>query len=176
MARENTQMAKKIDTIHASLKSGKYEKVIGALKEIKQYGTKDTIPLLIDILVHTDDERLYAATVKILNELKDKDVVDIFIEAIENPENKEEQQTLLQAIWQAGLHADDHLAYFVDLAMKSEYMIAFECYTIIEEMGGVDDEEVFTLIGDLREAQLRKNENEQVLELIIQSLNEKVIG
>lgn len=167
----------KIQGIHADIRSGDSDKVLKALKDIREHGTQDSIPVLIDILVNTKDELLYLEAVKILNDLKDKESTPYIIDAIQDPANAEEIITLLQVIWQAGLKVEGHLRFLVDLAMKSDNMVAFECLTILEHMeDSIEDEEAFPLISDLREAVLRKNPNEAFLEMMIQELNERVIG
>lgn len=167
----------KIKGIHADMKSADPNKVFKALKDLRKHGTEDSIPLLIDIVVNTKEEVLYDEAIKILNDLKDKNSTQQIIDAIQDPKNEGEIITLLQVIWQAGLKVGPHLRFLADLAMKSEYMVAFECVTIVEHMeDDLNEEEVFQIIADLREAVLRKNKNEELLEMMIQEFNQRIIG
>ena len=172
-------MAKKtkLQSLHSDIQSKDSNKIFKALKDIRKHGSRDSIPLLVDIVVNTDEELLYAEAVKVLNDLKDKDSTDAIVEAIQDPANEAQIITLLQVIWQAGLKVDRHLRFLADLAMKSEYMVAFECLTITEHMEDeLNEDETFQVIADLREAVLRKNKNEELLEMMIQELNERIIG
>lgn len=179
MGREIKTMAKKtkLQSLHTEMQSSDRNKVYKALKDLRKHGTRDSIPLLIDMIVNTDEPMLYDEAIKILNDLKDKESTELIVEAIQKPGNEAEIITLLQVIWQAGLKVDKHLRFLADRALKGDTMVAFECLTIIQHMEDtIEDEEAFDIIADLREAVLREHENEQIIEMIIQELNERVIG
>jgi len=166
---------KKQKEIHKDLQTDDPNKIYAALKDLRVHGTRESIPLVIDQLGKDLGDVIDKEVIDILGDLKDKNTVEFFIEALENPKNAEVQKALLQAIWNADLKIEEHLPYFVSLAMKSDYLTAFECFTIIEQAAIDDDMEALNLIGDLREAQMREHENKEILEFIVQSLNSKII-
>jgi hypothetical protein len=177
LVQETIDMAsKKLQAIHKDLQSEDPNKVYAALKDLRKEGTRESIPLVIEVLTSDMGDVIDKEVLDILGNLKDKNTVAFFIDALEDPKNEDVRKNLLQAIWSADLKIDEHLSYFVNLALNSDYLTAFECYTVIEQASFDDDTEALNLIGDLREAQMRQHENSEVLELLVQSLNDKIIG
>lgn len=110
--------------------------VIDTLEEIKFSGNSKLLPFLIDLLHVSKNNDVKTQVYNILSELKHSDSIPILMEAIQNVNYKNEQEMLIRACWENGLDFTPYMSDFVELVIKGEYMIAFEAFTVIENLDG----------------------------------------
>jgi hypothetical protein len=127
MAKSKTD--KKITT---NLFSGTPEIAIKAILQIKETGNKYYLPALFELLVSNTDTEVENEALKLLGNVKEKDTVPVFVEALHTDRFKKIRKEIITACWQNGLDFSDYLEDFVDLAINENWETAFEALTVIE--------------------------------------------
>lgn len=120
--------------IKQDLFSKNRETVISAIISTKEVGNKLYIPILFDLLNSKPEHEIEVEITKLLGTVKDKDSVNTFMRAIEDDKYKSIRKTILTACWQNGLDFSTFLPVFIDLIVNEEWEIAFEAFTIIDNL------------------------------------------
>jgi hypothetical protein len=148
------------------LESNNSIKVIETLEELRFSGKTSDIPLLIELLHLTNDPEIKSKVTELFNTLKESDAIPLIVEAIQNQKYAPELKELVASCWENGLDYSNYLALFVDLLIESEFMVAFEAYTVITNMvAKIDQQKIDAEIAKLDEA--LKNAPEQKRGLIV---------
>ena len=96
---------------------------------------------LFELLHNTTFPEIKKSILNLLSELKNKESVPLLIEAINNDKYLVERKELVACCWQNGLSYNEYLPLFIDLVIDHSFLIAFEAFTVIENMyGTVDDD------------------------------------
>ncbi len=131
------------------LRSGNPGMVSGAIKELRETGHAGYLPVLFEVLHTTTDDSVRKSIRDLLAELKHREAVPLFIEAIRNKQYAGELLSIVSACWENGLDFSGYLPVFVDLVIEKEFLVAFEAYTVIINMTG-------KISGAIHEAERRK--------------------
>ena len=123
-----------------NLESRNKAEVITSIDMLRKEGNESAIPFLVSTLVNNPDEGVKNAVSALLFDLKEEKALPALIIAIIDPVNKEYQQLLVSACWESGLNCRPYLKFFAELAIISDYFVAIECLTVIENMVGPFDE------------------------------------
>jgi hypothetical protein len=151
----------KIDsTIKEQLFSTDTKTVISAINSIKRNGNKLYIPVLFDLLSTQPEKEIEAEIKKLLATVKDIKTIDSFIEAVQNEKYKHILKTILIVCWQNGLDFSSYTPVFIDIIINEEWEIAFEAFTIIDNLEFVPEHEIVEVAIQKIEAAL-KTANEQ---------------
>lgn len=134
--------------------------VLSALNLLKDKGNKDYLPLLFDLLLANPQDDIQQEITKLLGTIKDKDTVSVFVEALKETKYSKVRKEILTSCWQNGLDYSPHLEVFVDLVIDSEWEVAFEAFTVIENLEYFPEEEEMKDIK-LKIARALKSANEQ---------------
>lgn len=130
-------MNQKVDEIVIkNLYSNKLNKALEAVEEIAQTGNSQYIPMLIDVLSQNENEEVSERIIKLLSEVKHTDSIEPLVKAIETEKYANIQEVLVRSCWENGLDYSNYLSTFVELLIYSEYMVAFEAFTLIENCEG----------------------------------------
>lgn len=121
-------------TIQAELFSANKDTVISAIQKISVQGNKLYIPVLLDLLLLNKDKEIENEIVKLLGNVKVKETVPIFVEALETQKYISIKKAILAACWQNGLHYHDYLPVFVNIVIHDDWETAFEAFTVIDNM------------------------------------------
>lgn len=135
MEKEIIQMAtkKKIENWQKGLKSEKVDDVLKTLKDIGENGSEEIIPEIMELAANAKSVQVKRESNLILKNIKIKGAEPHFFKAFKNDRLKGHLEELLSAFWHSNLDASGNLQTLIDLAVKAdEYMIGFECLTIIE--------------------------------------------
>lgn len=164
--------------ILSKLKSTDSEIVLETIAKIRVSGSSILLGEMIELLHNTDHPEIKKSLLNLLSELKDKESVNVLIDAIKNEKYSEECAALVACCWQNGLIYNDYLPYFIDLVIHKEFLIAFEAFTVIENMYGrieedVIDTEVLKVNSALKSANEQKAYLLNGLLTIIQDIPEK---
>lgn len=108
--------------------------VISAIQTIKKKGNKLYIPILLDVLNSNPEKEIEDEVLDLLATVKDKDAANAFIEAIQNTKYKSILKPLLVSCWQNGLDFCNYTPLFVELIINEDWEIAFEAFTIIDNL------------------------------------------
>jgi hypothetical protein len=120
------------------------EKVLLAINKIREVGNREILPALFDLLLSNPAKEVESEIEAVLGTVKDKNTVALFTGALGNPKYKSITKILLVACWQNGLDFSPFLPVFVDLVITEEWEIAFEAFTVIENMEFLPEDKIIT--------------------------------
>ncbi len=142
--------------IKANLISNKPEIILPTLEYIKEHGSVDLIPLIIQFIGNSRfDSKVEKTALYILEHVKSQEAARPIIDAVKNMQEQEKTQKILSACWKNGLDYSGFTADLIDIAIKADYMSAFEVITIIESQNRQIPEEEQSIYLE----QLKTNRN-----------------
>jgi hypothetical protein len=151
--------AKIDDRIKKNLFSANTDIVISAIETIKNKGNKFYIPILFDLLNSLPEPEIEKGIMDLLETVKDKETINSFMRAIEDDKYKPIRKSILIACWQNGLDFSTFLPVFVNLVIKEEWEIAFEAFTLIDNLEYLPGQEILNKsIAQVKEALPYANE------------------
>jgi len=149
----NEQTSHTHKNILEGLQSADSIKVIETLEELRVSGKVSDIPFLIELLHLTQNPEIKSKIADLFANLKESDAIPLIIEAIQNQKYAPELKELVASCWENGLDYSNYLTLFVDLLIDSEFLIAFEAYTVIVNMTTtIDQGKIDVEIDRLEEA------------------------
>jgi len=117
------------------------EFVLETIEKIRESGNKFIMEGLFDLLHDTTSPEINKSILTLLSELKNKESIPLLIEAISNEKYVNERKELVACCWQNGLNYNEYLPVFIDLVIRESFLVAFEAFTVIENMfGNIPDE------------------------------------
>ena len=153
------------------LKTGREEVILQSLKDLRNTGSNVIIPEIMALLKGGYSDEVDKAVLKLLNDLNEQSSVETFMENLSSFEDEECFHSLISSCWQNGLDYSNHLAYFVDVALKKDYNSAFEALTVIEgNVNQLEDEERESLVLKIELAKSNINEEKKSLLNELQSI------
>ncbi|MCF8372541.1 MAG: hypothetical protein K9H64_13005 [Bacteroidales bacterium] len=120
--------------IVAELKSGNPVKVSSALGRLRTDGNVAYLSIIFDELLETVDDVIRKNISGFLNDLKDQQVVDSFIEAIHDQKYQAVLPLLISACWQNGLDFSDHAETFAGAFIKGSFIVSIEAFSVFDNM------------------------------------------
>lgn len=136
---DNKEIIKKLRSENSSI-------IIDTLKYIIKEGNKDILNEVIDLLNKTDETVVRDETINIIENLKDQDSVPIIIDAIENSDYKDILTILVSSCWKNGLNFSQYITSFIEIFIQSEFLLAFEAFTVIDNFDYIDPQLASTCI------------------------------
>lgn len=115
-----------------NLRSEKTFVILETLKFISREGNKDIIGEVIELLDTTSDTIIRDEIIKILENLKDQECVPSIIKAIENKNYSGILSILVSSSWKNSLDFSEYAEVFTDVFIKSEFQLAFDAFTVID--------------------------------------------
>jgi hypothetical protein len=116
--------------------------VISAIETIKRRGNRLYIPILFDLLNSSPGPEIEDEIKDLLETVKDKAATNSFMRAIEDDRYKTIRKTILMACWQNGLDFSTFLPVFIDLVIDEDWEIAFEAFTVIDNLEYLPNDEI----------------------------------
>jgi hypothetical protein len=139
----------KIDEqIKKNLFSANTDIVISALETIRRKGNKLYLPVLFDLLNSSPETEIETEIKNLLGSVKDKDSVNSFMRAIEDDKYKYIRKEILTTCWQNGLDFSTFLPVFIDLIIFESWEIAFEAFTVIDNLEYLPNQEIIKISVD----------------------------
>ena len=126
----------KLSRLKSAIKTSNQELIDHALEEIKTKGDQSYIAPLIAFLHQTSSNEVKEIIYRLFIDLKHENSVDQLIHELENEKDLDILERLVASFWQNGLNYINHLHYFVQLIIQHQFQIAFEAFTVIENMYG----------------------------------------
>ena len=147
--------------ILTNLKSNDPEFVLETIEKIRESGNRLIMEGLFDLLHDSASPEIKKSILTLLSELKNKDSVSILVEAITSDKYINERKDLVACCWQNGLSYNEYLSVFIDLVINEPFLVAFEAFTVIENMFGnipeeIIDTEIARVINALKDASEEK--------------------
>lgn len=135
----------------AGLTSGSEQKILETVSELEKKGNPLYIPVLIDVLANSDSRQVRKSILELFDNLKDKDSIPYLISAICDVTGKSLQRDLVSCCWKNGLDFSEYLSFFTDLVIESDFEIAFEALTVIDNLSQLPPSDIRnTEIGKIR--------------------------
>ena len=116
------------------LQSADSLKVIETIEELRIAGKISDIPVLLDMLHSSQNPDIKSKIAVLFSNLKESDAIPLIIEAIQNQQYAPELKQLVSCCWENGMDYSKYLSLFVDLLIDSDFLVAFEAYTVISNM------------------------------------------
>jgi hypothetical protein len=138
----------KLNRLKSAIKTGNHELIDHALDEIKGKGDDTYIAPLIEFIHQNLSKEIKEKIYQLFNDLKHEGSVDRLISEFRNEKDLDILERLVASCWQNGLNYSKHLSYFVQLVIDQEFQIAFEAFTVIENMYGKIDGDVESMLMD----------------------------
>ncbi len=135
----------KLNRLKSAIKSGNPELIDHALDEIKDHGDDTFITPLIEFIHQNLSRDVKEKIFQLFTDLKHENSVDQFIHELQNEKDLDILERLVASCWQNGLDYSKYLPWFVHLVIDQEFQIAFEAFTVIENMYGKIEGDVETL-------------------------------
>ena len=133
----------KIDEqVKKNLFSANTEVVISAIETIERKGNKLYLPMIFDLLNSFPEPEIEVEIMNLLGTVKDKETVNSFIRAIEDDKYKGIRKSILTTCWQNGLDFSTFLPVFIDLIIHESWEIAFEAFTVIDNLDFLPNPEI----------------------------------
>jgi hypothetical protein len=104
---------------------------IGLLRDSEPF--EGAIGLLADFYDKSEDNLARKTIEGFMNDLKDQSVCSEIITEIKRPFMKETIAMLVASCWQSGLDYSGYCREMAEIFIKSDYVTALECFTVIEE-------------------------------------------
>lgn len=110
------------------------------INEIRRLRDSEAIPgallFLRDLYEETSNNEVKEVIAAFFNDLKDQNLRDEVIGAIDSAKSEVTRQVIISSCWQSGLDYSSHLQRFIEYAIELNYMATLECYSVIEEWTG----------------------------------------
>lgn len=116
------------------LQSTNQEIVIETLEELRVSGRTSDIPVLLELLHTTQNADVKTKIIALFSNLKESEGIPMIIEAILDKKYALELKQLVSCCWENGLDYSKYLSVFVDILIDSDFLVAFEAYTVITNM------------------------------------------
>jgi HEAT repeat protein len=126
----------------AGLTSGSETQILNAIAELGEKGNPLYIPFLTDILTNSPGDEVRKSILDLLDNLKDKECIPYLVGAIRDETNHSLRRDLVACCWKNGLDYSEHLSFFTGLVIDSDFEVAFEAFTVIENLGQLPPAEI----------------------------------
>lgn len=136
---DNKEIVKKLRSENSSV-------ILDTLKYITKEGNKDILKEVIDLLNYTNNTEIRDVAIKIIENLKDQSSVPIIIDAIEYPDYKDILSILVASCWKNGLDFNQYISSFIEVFIQSDFLLAFEAFTVIDNLDYIDPQLASTSI------------------------------
>ena len=144
----------KLNRLKSAIKTANQELIDHALDEIKGKGDHTYITPLIELLHQNLSWEIREMIFLIFVDLKNEDSVDQLVYDLKIEKDLNILERLVAACWQNGLNFSKHLPYFVELVINEEFQIAFEAFTVVENMYGKIEGDIEVMLMDKLNASL----------------------
>jgi len=122
------------------LNSGNEVKIKKAIKSLQINGDSSILYPLVDVLRSNVSEDVNFEIVQFLSDLKDTSVKNEIISILNDDDYISIRQQLLTSIWNCKIDYSEFIADFVCIACESNFIEAFECLTVLENLEGPFEE------------------------------------
>jgi hypothetical protein len=131
------------------------ETVAGALQKIKESGSASLLPYLFKLLKENPLPETDKAVKEILGTVKTNECIPEFVKAIQNPEFQSIKKELIELCWQNGLDFGPYMPYFIEVIASEEWEIAFEAFTLLENLKKLPSIEILAESAELIRKQIQ---------------------
>ncbi len=121
-----------------NLRSEKTSIILDTLKYISKNGDKDIMVEVIELLHTTSNTILRDKIINILENLREQDCVPPITKAIENSDYKDILSIMVSSCWKNSLDFNEYIEVFTDIFIQSDFQLAFDVFTVIDNFENID--------------------------------------
>lgn len=143
------------------IQTGEVEKIVSAVKSLRESGKPEAVKNVIEVLRNSQDDSIVKECVRFLNDIKDPKGIDPLMEEINEPSNKPILHHLVSSAWQNDLDYTNYINDFIKVLLHSDYLAAYESFTVIENHLEKLDPETLQQIQAIIEGQITKISKEK---------------
>ncbi len=132
MSKLSATRIKEIAELRSGLHSSEEVLITKSLSKIATKGDSSLISDLITLWADTDSQLHKKSVESILFGLKEKNALETLINFLGTDVSEESKWLAVNAIWQSGFDASEHLSALIDFAINNSYTNAIDIMTIIE--------------------------------------------
>lgn len=136
IAKEN-----KIKALLKDIQSKDEAKILAGIKELKEHGNDSVILPIIDVWSKGVPSEIEKNIVAFLGDIKSKTSKAIIMQVLADKNYSPIHQPLLSTIWNSSVDYSAYIHEFVAMATESDFLLALECLTIVENLAGPFDED-----------------------------------
>lgn len=141
---------KKTDPVIVANLSSEIEYIVlKTINNLRSVGSANYLPIIADTLMNTNSEEVRKIILSMFGELKDKASVEVLMDMIDDQHFLPIRKELITSCWQNGLDFSPYLSRFVDWVIETDMEIAFEAFTVIENLDSLPE-------ADIREIEIVK--------------------
>jgi hypothetical protein len=128
--------------------------VIPVLREIRNAGSVNILPVLFNMIHRKTDPLIRNEILNLISEIKSQEAVPLIVTSLEKHDFGDYLPAFVAACWQSGLDFSNHLHVFIDLFVQADYITALEAFTVIEEsLLLASDQEIASCFRFLKEVE-----------------------
>ncbi|HUS87327.1 MAG TPA: hypothetical protein VMW76_08810 [Bacteroidales bacterium] len=125
---------RRLEQLGALFKTGNDQQIIARIAALREEEVfSGVIKLIAKLHEETGSDGIKSIISEFLNDIKDNTLAGEVIEAIDTTGSEETRRVLISSCWQSGIDYSNLIASFIEYSIKGNYMIALECYSVIEQ-------------------------------------------
>ncbi len=124
------------------LKSDKKKDILSAFEKIQIKGNYTYLPYIFDIYKNFKEEEIKNYIFNMLCNINNNENTKYIIDYIKKENYKSIKKDLLTICWNSRLDFSPYLSVFVDLFINEDFEIAFDAFTVIENIEHKYDKEI----------------------------------
>lgn len=140
MTEEEVERREKVRAILEDINSGESKKIIRGLKALKVNGDDQVIVPIAEVWNNGVSPKIEEEIITFIGDIKSSSSSQFIMDILLDKKFNSIHLPLLTTIWNSKVDYSEYLVEFVSLSVQYDFMIAFECLTIIENMKGPFEE------------------------------------
>jgi len=108
--------------------------ILNAIAILRDEGNDQLLELVIQIYISNSDREVRTAIFQLICDLKNQKSAEFVMAFINNPELASAKQMLVSSCWQSRLNYIQYFELFIQMVFVEPFEIAFEAFTVIENM------------------------------------------
>lgn len=109
-------------------------KIISIINELREEGSDQVLEILAKYYLSTSDAEVRNAISRFFCDLQNQSSAAVIVELINNQDYQGAKQMLVSSCWQTRINYILYLETFIELVFNEPFEIAFEAFTVIENI------------------------------------------
>lgn len=130
----------KIKELLIEVNSSDLKRVKKGIKALKTHGNTTVIEPLLNVALSTKNKEISDEIWNFMNDLSDSSSTNEVMQCLKKDEMKALRTNILRSMWNSKLDYSEYLDDITKIAAESDFLTAFECYTILDNLKGPFDE------------------------------------
>ena len=123
-----------------NLQSNNNSIILETLEIISKEGNSIVLEEVLKLLLSTSDTTVRDKIILILDNLREPSCVPVISNAINNPDFEELLSILVSSCWKNSLNFNDYIELFTEVFINSDFQLAFDAFTVIENFDYIEPE------------------------------------